>query len=60
MTSDEFRTLRLQLGLTQAELGKIMGMRPQEISRIESVRATPTKIQAAFIRYVFDQKSAQK
>lgn len=55
MTSSEFRSIRLKLVLTQSELGRIMGMRPQEISRIETDRK-PTKIQAAFIRYIEGKK----
>lgn len=52
MTSAEFRALRLALGLTQAELGEIMGMLPTNIARIESGDRQPTKIQAAFIRFI--------
>lgn len=51
MTSTEFRSIRLQLGLSQAELGRIMGLTAREISRIEISR-NPTRIQAAFIRHI--------
>ena len=51
MTSDEFRAIRDRLGLSQAELGRIMGMLPREISRIETGRQ-PTRVQAAFIRHI--------
>ena len=51
MTSAEFRAIRDRLGLSQAELGRIMGMLPREISRIEIDRQ-PTRLHAAFIRYV--------
>ena len=52
MTSAEFRELRLALGLSQSALGKLMGMLIQDISRIETGRRAPTKIQAAFLRYI--------
>ena len=51
MTSAEFRQLRDQLGLTQAELGRLMGLHAREISRIETDRQ-PTRVQAAFIRHI--------
>lgn len=51
MTSDQFRQLRQSLGLTQAELAEIMGIDQQNICRIETERQ-PTRIQAAFIRYI--------
>lgn len=50
MTSTEFRSARLQLGLTQSELGKIMRMSQQAIGRIDNGERQPTKIQDAFIR----------
>ena len=52
MSGEEFAAIRRSLGLTQAELGRIMGMRFQSISRIETATG-PTKIQEAFIRYIF-------
>ena len=51
MTSEEFRILRQKLGLSQAELGRIMGLIAREISRIENDRH-PTRVQAAFLRYI--------
>lgn len=59
MTSAEFRALRISLGLTQAELGEIMGMLPTNIARIESGDRQPTKIQAAFLRHIDQQKKSQ-
>lgn len=59
MTSAEFRALRISLGLTQAELGEIMDMLPTNIARIESGDRQPTKIQAAFLRYISQQKKIQ-
>jgi len=53
MTSEEFTALRRQLGLTQAELGELMGLAQPHIARIESGARLPTKIQAAFIRHIF-------
>lgn len=54
MTSEEFRALRLQLGLTQSELGAIMGIEQENISRIENGTRQPTKIQAAFILHILE------
>ena len=51
MTSTEFRQLRNQLGLSQAELGRLMGLAAREISRIELDRQ-PTRVQAAFIKHI--------
>lgn len=52
MDGKEFRRIREEeLGLTQAQLGKTMGMRQQAIQRIESSRG-PTTIQAAFLRFI--------
>ena len=59
MKSTEFRAIRDRLGLSQAELGRIMGMLPREISRIETIRQ-PTRMQAAFIRYIEDTQSRRK
>lgn len=51
MTSTEFRAIRDRLGLSQADLGRIMGLTAREISRIEIARQ-PTRVQAAFLRYI--------
>ena len=42
---------RAQLSLREAELGRTMGLTAREISRIEISR-NPTRIQAAFLRYI--------
>lgn len=52
MTSQQFRTIRQHLGLTQAELAETMGMTPQAVSRIERGERQPTKSMAAFLRYI--------
>ena len=52
MTSEEFRTIRHRLGLNQTELADIMGTYAQHISRIERGDRQPTKLQAAFLRYI--------
>ena len=59
MTSTEFRIRRQKLSLSQAELGRIMGLTAREISRIEISR-NPTRIQAAFIRYIAISKNKEK
>ena len=51
MTSEDFRQLRDRLGLSQAELGRLMGLHAREISRIETYRQ-PTRVQAAFIKHI--------
>ena len=57
MTSTEFKIIRHQLGLSQAELGRIMGLTAREISRIENVR-NPTRVQAAFIKHIAAARGA--
>ena len=52
MTSEEFRQIRRQLGLTQAELADLMGTHAQHISRIECGDRQPTRLHAAFIRHI--------
>lgn len=52
MTSTEFRSIRDRLGLSQAELGRIMGLHAREISRIECGDRQPTRVQAAFIKHI--------
>lgn len=60
MTKEEFRAIRLKLGLTQAELGKVMGMEHQTaVSRIE-LRRGPTMQQAAHIRTLLKAKEGKK
>jgi DNA-binding transcriptional regulator YiaG len=54
MTSDEFAAIRRQLGLSQVELARIMGIGNGEISRIETGERKPTRLHAAFIRYIRD------
>lgn len=52
MDGKEFRRIREEeLGLTQAQLGRTMGMKQQAIQRIETKRG-PTTIQAAFILFI--------
>lgn len=52
MTSDEFKAIRHALSLTQKQLAEIMGITPQEVSRIESGIRPPTRLHAAFIDYI--------
>ena len=47
MTSTEFRSLRLQLGLTQTELANRLGMTQPMVSRIERGEREPTNQQGA-------------
>lgn len=50
MTSNEFRKLRLELGLTQAQLAGKMGVDQPNISDIERGEQSPTRFQAQFIK----------
>ena len=52
MTSEEFSQIRIQLGLTQAELADLMGTYAQHISRIERGDRAPTRQQAAALLLV--------
>lgn len=55
MTRQEFRNIRLALGLTQGELAEKMGLGYQtNVSRIENKRG-PTNQQAAHIRLLLEQ-----
>ena len=56
MTSAEFKAIREQLGLSQVELGEIMGMPQSHISRIERGERNPTRIQANFILYILRRR----
>lgn len=49
MTSEEFRTIRQSLGLTQAELADRLGMTQPMVSRIERGEREPTNQQGAAI-----------
>lgn len=49
MTSEEFRALRLWLGLNQTELADRLGMTQPMVSRIERGERQPTNQQAAAI-----------
>ena len=54
MNNREFREARRKLGLTQSELGRIMGMGQAAICDLEREGSArrPTKIQAAFMCYL--------
>jgi len=52
MTSQEFKAIREQIGLTPTELGRLMAMTYHEIHRIENGVRQPTAKHAAFIRYI--------
>lgn len=63
MTSEQFRNIRSQLGLTQSQLAGLMGMTKQSVSRIECGERPPTKMMAAFINYIKEStngKSTEK
>lgn len=48
MTGEEFKALREQVGLTQAELAALMGVNQQNISRVED--RGPTRWHVGHIR----------
>lgn len=58
MTSAEFRAIRAQLGISQAELARLMGLTAREINRIEIAR-NPTRLQAAFIKHIEAKRAPQ-
>jgi transcriptional regulator with XRE-family HTH domain len=60
MTSNQFRQARQELGLTQVQLGKIMGRGQSFVSELESGKRTPTKVHAAFIRFLQEWKAGNK
>jgi len=49
INSEQFKQARLNLDLTQVELGKLMGLKQYNISKIETGKHEPTKQQAAHI-----------
>jgi transcriptional regulator with XRE-family HTH domain len=49
MTSEEFRQIRLRLGLNQTELAARLGMTQPMVSRVERGEREPTNQQGAAI-----------
>lgn len=54
MTGAELREARLRLGLSQAELARIMGMPQPSLARLESGERRITNIHAAFVRHLLE------
>ena len=52
MTSNEFKRLRNQMGLTQIQLADLMGMPQPSLARIESGARQPTRQHAAHIQAI--------
>ena len=52
MDSQEFKRIRERLQLSQSQLADMMGMHPQNVSRIETGEREPTKQQAAALRNI--------
>jgi len=52
MTSNEFKGLRKQMGLTQVQLADLMGMPQPSLARIESGVRQPTRQHAAHIQAI--------
>lgn len=53
MTNEEYKSVRLTLGLTQQELGDLLGMDQRSIPRIENGPRVPTRKDAAAMRILF-------
>lgn len=50
-TSDAYRSARCLLGLTQHQVGKLMGIRRETVGRMESIYQSEPKGWTAYLRY---------
>lgn len=60
MTGVQLRQARQDLGMTQAQLGNIMGRGQSFVSELENGSRSPTKIHVAFIRLLLKWKDGKK
>lgn len=58
MTGAELREARLLLGLSQAELARVMGMPQPSLARLETGERRITNIHAAFVRHLLECRGA--
>lgn len=58
MNNLELREARLRLGLSQAELARVMGMPQPSLARLESGERRITNIHAAFVRHLLECRGA--
>lgn len=60
MTGAELREARLLLGLSQAELARVMGMPQPSLARLETGERRITNIHAAFVRHLLECRGAER
>ena len=60
MTGAELREARLLLGLSQAELARVMGMPQPSLARLESGERRITNIHAAFVRHLLECRGKEQ
>jgi transcriptional regulator with XRE-family HTH domain len=60
MTGNELRSIRMYLGLTQAEFGALVGVAPNSVARQERGEMGIREPLARLIRMIADQKRSEK
>lgn len=58
MTAQDLKEARLRLGLSQAELARVMGMPQPSLARLETGERRITNIHAAFVRHLLECRGA--
>lgn len=60
MTNKEFKILRRELGLTQAQLGKLLDIHPKSVSRKECIPGRIKPVEAHLLRALRHLTPAQR